>query len=153
MEKFWDLVTMYSYLLIQLKDVSSSMVHSADCCVVVYAITDSNSFLEAINYVQTVSDMREDADINLLLLGNKRDLVCSRQVTYEEGKSFAERFECSFYEVSAAEDYLNVQTVFKELLLRIRKTRLAEKRNQKLSAKKKAVKLLGFGGRARSGTL
>ena len=65
----------------------------------------------------------------------------------------AEKLDCAFFEVSAAEDYLNVQRVFKELLLQVRKTRLAEKRHRKLSAKRKAVKLFSFGGRARSGTL
>jgi GTPase SAR1 family protein len=89
----------------------------------------------------------------ILLLGNKRDLVGARQVSYDEGKAIAARFDCAYFEVSAAEDYFNVQTVFKELLLQVRKTRLAEKRQRKLSAKKKAVKLFSFGGRARSGTL
>ncbi len=89
----------------------------------------------------------------ILLLGNKRDLVGARQVSYEEGKSVAATLNCSFFEVSAAEDYFNVQTVFKELLLQVRKTRLSEKRQRKLSAKKKAVKLFSFGGRTRSGTL
>lgn len=87
------------------------------------------------------------------MLGNKRDLVGARKVTYEEGKSVATKLGCVFFEVSAAEDYSNVQTVFKELLLQVRKTRLAEKRQRKLSAKKKTVKLFSFGGRARSGTL
>ena len=89
----------------------------------------------------------------ILLLGNKRDLAGARKVTYNEGKSVAARLDCVFFEVSAAEDYFNVQTVFKELLLQVRKTRVAEKRQRKLSAKKKAVKLFGFGGRTRSGTL
>lgn len=74
-------------------------------------------------------------------------------MTYDEGKSIATRLGCVFFEVSAAEDYFNVQTVFKELLLQVKRNRLAEKRQRKLSARKKAVKLFSFGGRARSGTL
>ncbi|XP_028408386.1 ras-related and estrogen-regulated growth inhibitor-like [Dendronephthya gigantea] len=139
-----------------LKEFTPSLLNSCDCCVVVYSITDSNSFNEAINYVQTISEFRdsENSEVIILLLGNKRDLVGARKVTYEEGKSVAARLDCVFFEVSAAEDYFNVQTVFKELLLQVRKTRLAEKRQRKLSAKKKAVnKLFGFGGRTRSGTL
>lgn len=129
------------------------MLSSSDCCVVVYSITDSNSFNEAINYVQTISEFRDSSEVIILLLGNKRDLAGARKVTYNEGKSVAARLDCVFFEVSAAEDYFNVQTVFKELLLQVRKTRVAEKRQRKLSAKKKAVKLFGFGGRTRSGTL
>ena len=123
---------------------------------VVYSVTDSGSFNEAISYVETISKLRDSADINhiiILLLGNKRDLVCARKVSYEEGKCVAARLGCVFFEVSAAEDYLNVQTVFQELLLQVKRTRLADKRQRKLSAKKKAVKLFSFGGRARSGTL
>lgn len=136
-----------------LKEITPSLLSSADCCVVVYSITDSNSFNEAINCVQTISELGDSNDVIILLLGNKRDLVGARQVSYDEGKAIAARFDCAYFEVSAAEDYFNVQTVFKELLLQVRKTRLAEKRQRKLSAKKKAVKLFSFGGRARSGTL
>lgn len=114
---------------------------------------DSNSFREAVNYVQTITELHESNDFIVLLLGNKRDLGGARQVTYEEGKSVAAKLECTFFEVSAAEDYCNVQAVFKELLLQVRKSRLAEKRLRKLSAKKKAVWLFSFGGRTRSGTL
>ena len=134
-----------------LQEMAPSLISSTDCCVIVYSITDSNSFNEAINYVQTISELSND--VVVLLLGNKRDLVGTRQVPYEEGKSMAERLDCTFFEVSAAEDYFNVQTAFKELLLQVRKTRLAEKRQRKLSAKRKAVKLFSFGGRTRSGTL
>lgn len=105
------------------------------------------------NYVQTIQEFRDPSDVIILLLGNKRDLVCARKVTFEEARLTASSLGCEFYEVSAAEDFFNVHNVFKDLLLQVRKSRTNEKRPQKLSAKKKAARLFSFGGRARSGTL
>lgn len=132
---------------------STSYISSADCCVVVYSITDSNSFNQAINYVQMISEFRDPSDVVILLLGNKRDLVCARKVTFEEARDVASNLGCVFYEVSAAEDFVNVHSAFKDLLLQVKRLRTGDKRSRKLSAKKKAARLFSFGGRARSGTL
>ena len=116
-------------------------------------MTDSNSFNQAISHVQMLFEVRDPNENIVLLLGNKRDLACSRKVTSEQARDVASNLGCVFYEVSAAEDFLNVQSVFKELLIQVRKLRTGEKRQRKLSAKKKAARLFHFGGRARSGTL
>ena len=50
-------------------------------------------------------------DILICLIGNKIDLEEQREVSYEEGKNFAEENEILFFETSAKEGN-NIQEIF-----------------------------------------
>lgn len=56
--------------------------------------------------------------MTFLLIGNKSDLSSSRQVSSQEGESFARQYGFEFLETSA-KDNVNVQTVFIQSALSI----------------------------------
>ena len=53
--------------------------------------------------------------IKAVLVGNKCHLECEREVTSMEGKTFAQQFDLTFFEVSA-ERNINVTECFEELV-------------------------------------
>ena len=57
-----------------------------------------------------------------VLVGAKSDLDLERQVTTEEGKTFAEKLGCHFFETSA-KDRINVREVFEELVRAVQKSK------------------------------
>ena len=84
----------------EFKSVSRGYYKRSVCAIIVYDITDRDSF-------NSVSDWIEEAKTNgpssitLALVGNKSDLEDKRQITYEEGEELAQRNSMIFFETSA----------------------------------------------------
>lgn len=80
----------------------------ADGLLLVYSITDRNSF----NFVRKAKEALAVADpeaaMPLALVGNKADMVHLRQVSGEEGEILAKDFECWFSEITAAEQVTEI---------------------------------------------
>ncbi|ESN99973.1 hypothetical protein HELRODRAFT_192676 [Helobdella robusta] len=75
----------------------------ADAFLVVYSITDRNSYVFAQNQLQ---DLRPAKRHNVVILvGNKQDIVRNRIISEEDGKSLAHKRHCKFIEVSALLDH------------------------------------------------
>ncbi|XP_068711060.1 ras-related and estrogen-regulated growth inhibitor-like isoform X1 [Montipora foliosa] len=87
----------------------SKDIRWADAFLVVYAVTDRNSFNKAIQLVESIYDRKGTDELHIALLGNKMDLEHFRKVSTMEGQSAAEQLGCMFFEVSASENYNNVQ--------------------------------------------
>ncbi|KAL0279846.1 UNVERIFIED_CONTAM: hypothetical protein PYX00_001319 [Menopon gallinae] len=104
---------------------SSETLHWADGFLLVYSITDRQSF----NYVRKVKEMLDCFDTPLTLVGNKGDMVHLRQVSTDEGEILAKDFECWFSEVAAAEQVTQVAEAFHELCREV----LAMRRKNKQS--------------------
>ena len=70
------------------------------CAFVVYDISNRNSFNNVSNWIE---DCRNNSSekIFMVLIGNKSDLADKRQVSTEEGRELAEKYEMKFYETSA----------------------------------------------------
>ncbi|KAM7542682.1 hypothetical protein Aperf_G00000013243 [Anoplocephala perfoliata] len=79
-----------------------------DIYVVVYAVDEEASFKLAKSILQQLKEIkRSNSKLRLLyLVGNKTDLVRSRQVTTQRGRRFAEANSAIFFEVSAAINHL-----------------------------------------------
>ncbi|XP_071639332.1 ras-related and estrogen-regulated growth inhibitor isoform X1 [Temnothorax longispinosus] len=101
----------------------------ADGLLLVYSITDRNSF----NFVRKAKEALAVADpeaaMPLALVGNKADMVHLRQVSTEEGEILAKDFECWFSEITAAEQVTQVAESFHELCREV----LAARRRNKQS--------------------
>ncbi|XP_033852980.1 GTP-binding protein REM 2 isoform X1 [Acipenser ruthenus] len=76
---------------------------SFDLCFILFSLTDRRSFQRASELRLLVRESRPQTPI--ILVGNKSDLVRSREVNHEEARSHAALFECRFVEVSAALDH------------------------------------------------
>ena len=82
------------------QSISRGYYKSGACALVVYDITDRETFNNVSSWVEECKN-NGPSTITLVLVGNKIDLEDKRQVTYEEGEDFANRNNMQFYETSA----------------------------------------------------
>ena len=66
----------------------------------VYDITRRDTFSHLVKWLNEVKD-NASKDITIILIGNKNDLEKERQISYEEGESFAKENGLLFLETSA----------------------------------------------------
>lgn len=81
----------------------------------VYDITDYQSFLDVEVWVRELSDYMDIHTLPLVLLGNKSDRTEERRVTLEQGQQLASKYTWNFLETSA-KTAANVETAFLTLL-------------------------------------
>ncbi|XP_067145272.1 ras-like protein family member 12 isoform X1 [Centruroides vittatus] len=90
----------------------------ADGFIIVYSITNRSSFEQANSYMDLVQNS-SPREIPLILVGNKVDLERYRQVSKQEGINVATKYEATFLESTAAEEYDEVAAVFQETVRQI----------------------------------
>lgn len=95
------------------KTITTSYYRGAHGIVIVYDISDKESFLNVRNWIAEVNKYASD-NVKLLLVGNKCDLQKERQVSIEEGTELANKLNIPFVEASA-KDSTNVQQLFIKL--------------------------------------
>jgi small GTP-binding protein len=78
---------------------------------IVYAIDDEHSFDAVQNWMEGFDDATRSSS-RFYLIGNKRDLDESRQVTFAQGEQLAARLGLTFAEVSAKTDVAGVTEMF-----------------------------------------
>lgn len=83
----------------------------------VYDITKHESFANAERWLKELRD-HADANIVIMLVGNKSDLRHLRAVSTEEAMEFAEKHNLAFIETSAL-DATGVDTAFQRILTEI----------------------------------
>ncbi|KAL1124612.1 hypothetical protein AAG570_001236, partial [Ranatra chinensis] len=91
-------------------------VQWADGCIVVYSITDRQSFQYAVEALENFQKLRPVSSIPVTLLANKADLEHLREVDEVEGRAAALKNGCQFYEVSVAENSADLYSAFEFLL-------------------------------------
>ena len=130
------------------RTITSSYYRGAHGIIVVYDITDKNSFN---NVKQWLAEIERYAcsSVNKLLVGNKNDLPTSRAVTTEEAQKYANDQGIELVETSAKAAY-NVQESFMRMARQIKdrmcqspeakKSELIKPRGQTKKSKKKESK-------------
>ncbi|UCE12589.1 MAG: GTP-binding protein [Candidatus Heimdallarchaeota archaeon] len=87
----------------------------ANGCVMVYDITNSQSFENLSEWYQEYKSVVKERGI-VVILGTKLDLIRKnkekRQVTSEEGLEAAKKYDAQFYEVSAKDESPEIQQIF-----------------------------------------
>lgn len=96
------------------RSVTSAYYHGSMGALLVYAVNNRESFEKLDRWVTEIRE-KADPDIQIMLVGNKIDLVDDRMVSTEEGKAFAEKFQVLFIETSA-KDTTNVDNAFTEII-------------------------------------
>ena len=84
----------------QFRSISRGYYKNSVCCFVVYDITKRDSFNKVLSWIDECK-LYGSKQITIILLGNKKDLESTRQITYEEGKNLAESNGMEFFETSA----------------------------------------------------
>ncbi|XP_030628672.1 ras-like protein family member 11B [Chanos chanos] len=98
-------------------DQVTNSIQWADAIVIVYSVTDRRSFDLIGQLHQMVGRAYAERSTNppVILLANKADLLHIRRVEAQQGPLLAAALGCSFYEVSASEDYSQVHGAFHRL--------------------------------------
>ena len=107
--------------------INQNYYRKADCCLLVYDITDIKSF-EACKYYSEEIKERCKKNIKTILLGNKADLESQRKVPPEKGADFSLKNDYIFMETSCLKN-VNVADAFQAL---IEMTHRDEQKNNKI---------------------
>eukprot|EP01084_Bolivina_argentea_P280433 479597_1 len=92
----WDTVGQESF-----RSITRSYYRDAACALLVYDITNRNTFLHVQDWLNELKSFSANDQIVIMIVGNKSDLVHQRQVTYKEGETFAKQNGLLFIETSA----------------------------------------------------
>lgn len=84
----------------QFRSITRSYYNNSVCCVLVYDITQRNSFDDLIKWLDEINSNCPKSVIKILV-GNKCDLINERKISFDEGKQFADENGLLFLEVSA----------------------------------------------------
>ncbi|KAK7205490.1 ras family-domain-containing protein [Myxozyma melibiosi] len=90
-----------------------SYIRDSTVAVVVYDVTNRNSFINTSKWIDDVRAERGN-DVIIVLVGNKTDLNDKRQVTTEDGEKKAKEVKVMFIETSAKAGH-NVKTLFRRI--------------------------------------
>ena len=96
------------------KSMSFKLFRGANGVVVVYDVTDRDSFLSVNQWMESIRKYCH-SDINMVLVGNKCDMGPQRQVEFHEGEELAQELNAVFFETSARRNY-NVTEAFHALV-------------------------------------
>ena len=97
------------------KAINTSYYRKADCCLLVYDITNRKSFEEIENYFNEKIKEKCKKNIQVILLGNKTDLENKRKVQSDEGANFSLKNNYIFMETSCFQN-TNVSDAFETLI-------------------------------------
>lgn len=113
------------------RTISVNYVRNTDGVVLVYSITDQESFNSVEKWMETILNYKEGMPI--ILVGNKSDLKLDRKIDEKFGKEKAEKFGINFYEASCLNGE-NVKECFNDLvgqIVKIKKEKGLEKKIKK----------------------
>jgi len=82
------------------RTVTANFYHGAVGVLVVYDVTDNETYLELRQWLQEI-DRYADANVKKILIGNKADLMTSKVVDTNVAKEYAESLNIPFFETSA----------------------------------------------------
>lgn len=88
----------------------------------VFSLTSRASFDEIATFHSQILRVKDAANVPMVLVGNKADLVHHRQVLTSEAQALAQEWGIPYIETSAATRY-NVEEAFFSLVREIRKDR------------------------------
>ena len=96
--------------------LSDNYYRKADGCLLVYDITNRDSF-DSIknNYIPKIKDVCKK-NIQIVLIGNKIDLDFDRQVTVDEGSKLAINNNFNNFKETSCVDNINVINVFQSII-------------------------------------
>ena len=101
------------------RGIAGSYYRKASGVLVIYDITNKESFLNVEKWLDEIRVYTE-GEIDIILLGNKSDLIKERQVTLQEGLDLSKKKKLVFFETSALtnEDGI-INSIFEELSCKI----------------------------------
>ena len=99
----------------RLRHIIESYFNQADCCILVYDITNRDEFNEIKEYFIVKIKELCKKNVKVILVGNKTDLEYDRKISYNEGANLAFLNNFLFIETSCLKNE-NVYEVFEKII-------------------------------------
>ena len=100
------------------QSLSSAFYRGADCCCLVYDVTNAQSFDHLLDWKQIFLTKSSPPDMNtfpFLVIGNKVDMEENRKVSTIDAKKFCQQNGNMLFYESSAKNNVNVEVAFREL--------------------------------------
>ena len=108
--KIWDTAGQERF-----KSMSVQVIKNSDAVILVYAIDDKNSFIDLDQWLSKINETTDLSKKPIIIVGNKADVENEkREVTFEEGKNYADSKGYKFYETSAKTGQ-NIEKAFNDI--------------------------------------
>ena len=107
--QFWDAGGQQRY-----RSIISSYLKGCKGAIVVYDITNRNSFDKVDYWIKNLKDLSGE-DSHIVIMGNKCDLKSQRKISKEQGEEEAKKFKADFIETSAFSGE-NLDKAFEKLM-------------------------------------
>lgn len=102
-------------------DSLSKCMQWAEGFLLVYSITDYESYQSIRPLFQHIRKIHPDGKVPVIIVGNKGDLLHARQVQAHDGLQLASELGSVFLEISTSENYEDVCDVFQHLCKEVSK--------------------------------
>ena len=100
------------------KSISQNYIKKADGILLMYDISNKQSFENIGNWMKTINDNNSSIKMSVVLVATKCDLIKERVISKETGEKLAENFGIHFYETSS-KDNINVEKAFYDIAQQI----------------------------------
>lgn len=95
------------------RSITKLYVRGVQCILFVYDITDLPSFLNIERWIEMVRD-HSNNHMQYFIIGNKSDLSSRRVVSIEKAEELAEKYKCTYYEVTATNNP-SISNMFRDI--------------------------------------
>ena len=95
------------------RSITRNYYKHTDGILLMYDITNGQTFKSLESWIKEIEE-RTKPNIPIYLIGNKKELSEEREITYDEGKEFADKHNFKFFETSTKEDK-NVQIILEQI--------------------------------------
>ena len=106
------------------KSITSSYYRGAQGIIIVFDVTSWESFRNVKTWLEEVDERIGDGCIKLIL-GNKSDQQCKREISFDVAKNYADNLGIPYLETSA-KNSTNVEQAFVNLAMEIKRQTLSE---------------------------
>ncbi|CAG5121436.1 unnamed protein product [Candidula unifasciata] len=104
--------------------VFKTLTQRADGFLLIYSVTNIESFWSAMEYYHLVIQIRNHSDTPLVFIANKTDCVNGQVVTSSKGREAAFDICASYYETSVRSDPDSIKFVFHDVIRQVRSVRM-----------------------------
>jgi Ras-related protein Rab-1A len=120
------------------RTITTSYYRGSHMIFLCYDITDRQTFLNVEEWIKEIKKYANH-NVKVILCGTKSDLKIKRQISYEEGKILADKYNFGFYETSAKND-IGVTELFEKTSSELL-TEFAKEINEKNNIVKKTTRV------------